>query len=107
MDLDDELDEDEILIDSEPRYSTGEAQNAHSIDEGRRMSRMEPVVEESKEVDRMDPCPSEHVIQKPQRLLEDEMVHLSNASLKLTDFEVRGTLGMMLRSSCSGIQTNC
>jgi len=31
--------------------------------------------------------------QPPQRLLEDERVHLQRSGLKLSDFEVRGTLG--------------
>ncbi|KAG7085720.1 hypothetical protein E1B28_003264 [Marasmius oreades] len=31
--------------------------------------------------------------QRPARLLEDETVHLHNGGLRLTDFEVRGTLG--------------
>ena len=31
--------------------------------------------------------------QPPQRLLEDEKVHLQRSGLKLSDFEVRGTLG--------------
>jgi protein kinase A len=31
--------------------------------------------------------------QRPLRLLEDEQVHLQRAGLRLTDFEVRGTLG--------------
>ncbi|KAF9036896.1 putative cyclic AMP-dependent protein kinase catalytic subunit [Hymenopellis radicata] len=31
--------------------------------------------------------------QRPLRLLEDEQVHLQRSGLKLTDFEVRGTLG--------------
>jgi protein kinase A len=31
---------------------------------------------------------------RPLRLLEDEQVHLQRSGIKLTDFEVRGTLGM-------------
>ena len=30
---------------------------------------------------------------RPQRLLEDEKVHLQRSGIKLADFEVRGTLG--------------
>lgn len=36
---------------------------------------------------------SEKATQRPLRLLEDEQVHLQKAGLKLSDFEVRGTLG--------------
>jgi protein kinase A len=31
--------------------------------------------------------------QRPLRVLEDEQIHLQRAGLRLTDFEVRGTLG--------------
>ncbi|KAF9472774.1 kinase-like protein [Pholiota conissans] len=34
-----------------------------------------------------------HPISGPQRLLEDEKVHLQKSGIKLSDFEVRGTLG--------------
>ena len=33
------------------------------------------------------------VLHRPQRLLEDEKVHLQRSGIKLSDFEVRGTLG--------------
>lgn len=33
-------------------------------------------------------------LHRPQRLLEDEKVHLQRSGIKLSDFEVRGTLGM-------------
>lgn len=32
-------------------------------------------------------------LHRPQRLLEDEKVHLQRSGIKLSDFEVRGTLG--------------
>ena len=46
------------------------------------------VVPESYEVD--SPV---HPPPRPQRLLEDEKVHLQHSGIKLVDFEVRGTLG--------------
>jgi hypothetical protein len=96
MELDDDLEDDEIMIDSEPRYSGGEAQNSFSIDEGRRLSLAPPIVDETKRwTERGGSCPPEQtpVAQRPLRLLENEKVHLHNATLKLTDFEVRGTVG--------------
>lgn len=33
------------------------------------------------------------LLHRPQRLLEDEKVHLQRSGIKLSDFEVRGTLG--------------
>ena len=42
------------------------------------------------EVDTDDVVP----LHRPQRLLEDEKVHLQRSGIKLSDFEVRGTLGM-------------
>ena len=33
------------------------------------------------------------VLHRPERLLEDEIVHLQRSGIKLSDFEVRGTLG--------------
>jgi hypothetical protein len=49
----------------------------------------------------VDPEPLEadspvHPPPRPQRLLEDEKVHLQRSGIKLADFEVRGTLGMDL-----------
>lgn len=35
----------------------------------------------------------------PRRLLEDEAVHLTRKGIKLSDFEVRGTLGSLLLQS--------
>ncbi|CAA7267935.1 unnamed protein product [Cyclocybe aegerita] len=34
-----------------------------------------------------------HPVPRPQRLLEDEKVHLQRSGIKLSDFQVRGTLG--------------
>lgn len=62
----------------------------------------------------VDPTPSEDRPQPPLRLLEDESVHLQPTGpggIKLSDFEVRGTLGMssqvpprFLRLLTKGIQ---
>jgi len=41
------------------------------------------------DVDTADVVP----LHRPQRLLEDEKVHLQRSGIKLSDFEVRGTLG--------------
>ena len=38
-------------------------------------------------------APDDAVLHRPQRLLEDEKVHLQRSGIKLSDFEVRGTLG--------------
>jgi len=35
---------------------------------------------------------------RPRRLLEDEAVHLTRTGIKLSDFEVRGTLGSLFWS---------
>jgi protein kinase A len=44
------------------------------------------------QVDHPDPS-TDSVSQPPLRLLEDEHVHLQKSGLRLSDFEVRGTLG--------------
>ena len=62
---------------------------------------------ESKEIDQLQnvqdvpqdvpqPMETDDVVplHRPQRLLEDEKVHLQRSGIKLSDFEVRGTLGM-------------
>jgi serine/threonine protein kinase len=57
---------------------------------------------ESKENDQLQDAPqpmevdTDNVVplHRPQRLLEDEKVHLQRSGIKLSDFEVRGTLGM-------------
>lgn len=45
--------------------------------------------------------PEHPVVPRPQRLLEDEKVHLQRSGIKLSDFEVRGTLGMSPSSTGS------
>jgi hypothetical protein len=47
-------------------------------------------VSQAMEVDTADDAVRLH---RPQRLLEDEKVHLQRSGIKLSDFEVRGTLG--------------
>ena len=41
----------------------------------------------------VDTADDDVVLRRPQRLLEDEKVHLQRSGIKLSDFEVRGTLG--------------
>ena len=43
----------------------------------------------------VDTANNEAPLHRPQRLLEDEKVHLQRSGIKLSDFEVRGTLGML------------
>jgi protein kinase A len=40
-----------------------------------------------------EPLEADSPAPRPQRLLEDEKVHLQRSGIKLADFEVRGTLG--------------
>jgi len=79
MDYDDL--EDSIVVDAEPRYSGPDAAQYTDLPTASPLS-----------VDRGVQVESEHV-QRPLRLLEEEAVHLQSTGLKLTDFEVRGTLG--------------
>ncbi|KAF7295302.1 hypothetical protein MIND_01069500 [Mycena indigotica] len=67
--------EEAIVIDAVPRYS---GPDIH-FDQARAME-VEPIT--------VAPQP-----QHPLRLLQDEQVHLQRSGLRLTDFEVRGTLG--------------
>lgn len=82
-----EPEEDSIVVDAEPRYSGPELRPPLCLDHA--MDVDTQLVAESAE----QQSPS----QRPARLLEDEKVHLQKSGLKLTDFEVRGTLG---RSFC-------
>lgn len=47
----------------------------------------------------VDDSVQDHPAPRPQRLLEDEKVHLQRSGIKLSDFEVRGALGAPLRHS--------
>lgn len=86
-----------IIVDSEPRYSGpgGQVQpavpHAHLREGGsRRGSGRRSHQQDVMEVDARAPASSPR---PPQRHLEDEQSHLEKGSLKLTDFEVKGTLG--------------
>ncbi|KAF8078132.1 cAMP dependent protein kinase [Lyophyllum atratum] len=68
---------DAIVVDAEPRYSGPERNIPHS-------EASITVIAARSETMAMD---------RPLRLLEDEQVHLQRSGLKLSDFEVRGTLG--------------
>ncbi|KAJ8073587.1 cytochrome c oxidase subunit 1 [Marasmius tenuissimus] len=77
-----EQDQDEDI----PIYSESEDV---AMDEVSQASPQQP----SASADQPPPSATTSEGQKPQRLLEDETVHLHNTGLRLTDFEVRGTLG--------------
>ena len=85
-----------IIVDSEPRYSGPAGQLQHSLphphlrdmEAARRGRRSHQ--QEGMEVDSRAPASSPR---PPQRHLEDEQSHLEKGTLKLTDFEVKGTLG--------------
>jgi len=57
----------------------------------------EPMEAEPMEVDRETIDEEQEAIPppRPRRLLEDEAVHLTRTGIKLSDFEVRGTLGSL------------
>lgn len=92
--------ENDIVVDAEPRYSGPASATTieHSaadmdVDSAPHMPVVEP------------PSPAqstggESTAQRPLRLLEDEKVHLQKSGLKLTDFEVRGTLGTFAIPLC-------
>jgi len=76
-----------IVVDVEPRYSGPERNVPHSPTS---------VAATSARSETVDMDVVEHTTtapQRPLRLLEDEQVHLEKSGLKLSDFEVRGTLG--------------
>ncbi len=84
-----------IIVDSEPRYSGPGTQlqsavpHAHFREVDARHARR------SQQHDGMDvdTRPVASSPRPPQRHLEDEQSHLEKGTLKLTDFEVKGTLG--------------
>ncbi|TFK86380.1 cAMP dependent protein kinase [Polyporus arcularius HHB13444] len=107
-----------IIVDSEPRYSGPGGQVQPSVPpahlregdsrRGRR-SHQQDVMDVDVRAPASSPRP-------PQRHLEDEQSHLEKGSLKLTDFEVKGTLGtgtfgrvllVRLRGSSSQSTSNC
>lgn len=78
---------DSIIIDSEPRYSGPDRSIPHSEASAAAISARLDTVD--MEVDRAPTSAP----QPPLRLLEDEQVHLQRSGLKLSDFDVQGTLG--------------
>jgi hypothetical protein len=79
-------DGDAIVVDTEPRYSGPDSLTPHTA--AAQCAAME--VDNHEEQDAQSVS---NASQPPLRLLEDEKVHLQKTGLKLTDFEVRGTLG--------------
>ncbi|TBU65995.1 cAMP dependent protein kinase [Dichomitus squalens] len=85
-----------IIVDSEPRYSGPDGQlqpslphpHLRDIETARRGRRSHQ--QEGMDVDTRALASSPR---PPQRHLEDEPSHLEKGTLKLTDFEVKGTLG--------------
>lgn len=85
-----EEEDDSIVVDVEPRYSGPEVLTPRSAAYyGANMDVDQQLSPESVEQTSEDT----NVSHRPARLLEDEKVHLQKSGLKLTDFEVRGTLG--------------
>lgn len=89
-------DNDNIIIDPEPRYSGQRtSSSAHIIPSAqpehllRRPSRG---VEAEQHMD-IDEAQEISIPRPPARNLDDEKSHVHRGSLKLTDFEVKGTLG--------------
>ncbi|KAJ7632222.1 putative cyclic AMP-dependent protein kinase catalytic subunit [Roridomyces roridus] len=76
---------DDIVIDTEPRYSGPETHGPHSAVWSDSAPSVDMDVESQP---RAAPPP-----QPPLRILEDEQVHLQRTGLHLTDFEVTRTLG--------------
>ncbi len=84
-----------IIVDSEPRYSGPGGQVQPSVPpahlrEGDSRRGRRSHQQDAMDVDVRAPASSPR---PPQRHLEDEQSHLEKGSLKLTDFEVKGTLG--------------
>ncbi|KZT69045.1 cAMP dependent protein kinase [Daedalea quercina L-15889] len=98
-----------IVIDSEPRYSGGGTPPSECPTRGTRAA----VAEEAMDIDSEQ---SESSPKPPLRRLEDEENHLTSGTLKLTDFEVKGTLGtgtfgrvllVQLRGTSAPSSQNC
>ena len=90
-----------IVVDPEPRYSGPGAHIQHAIPHQHLREAEIRQGRRSRQHDGMDVDmrPSASSPRPPQRHLEDEQSHLEKGSLKLTDFEVKGTLGMCQSSS--------
>lgn len=85
-----DLGDDTIVVDSEPRYSGPAPHGPHST----AAPTTAPGFQELGDAGGDQPAQVAPVPQRPLRLLEDEQVHLQRSGLRLTDFEVRGTLGL-------------
>jgi hypothetical protein len=95
-------DDDDIVVDAEPRYSGPERDHEDIVALPSPLAVPPPAAAEDgvlstqfqgfgeMEVDAAD---SSMAPVTPLRLLEDERVHLQRSGLRLTDFEVKGTLG--------------
>lgn len=97
-----EEDDGSISVDTEPRYSGHRHEIPIDI-EARLYSEAGPRRESRNRSsdERMDIDPVRHASSSPRppaRHLEDEPTHVDKGSLKLTDFEVKGTLGKHMTS---------
>lgn len=88
-----------IIVDAEPRYSGPGRQLEPSVPRPHLLEAASHGRRSHQQSDGMDvdPRPSASSPRPPQRHLEDEQSHLEKGSLKLTDFEVKGTLGTFFR----------
>ena len=84
-----------IIVDSEPRYSGPGTQLQSSVPHAHLREVDARQTRRSHQQDGMDvdARPVASSPRPPQRHLEDEQSHLEKGTLKLTDFEVKGTLG--------------
>lgn len=78
--------EDAIIANTEPRYSESQQTTQRS-----KVSADDPM-----DIDNAKNVAAEP--RRPLRLLEDEKVHLQRSGLRLSDFDVRGTLGWSIPS---------
>jgi protein kinase A len=93
--------EDSITVDSEPRFS-GPAQPPVASSLGQAQEKKQSLNEE------MDALKVATPPKPPLRLLEDEQVHIEKSgSLRLKDFEIKGTLGQFLLLSCGNFAETC
>lgn len=88
--------DDDIIVDAEPRFVNC-SQVANNAEFAPPPSEGASTVDEWQEFGEMsvDPQMPEPAGQPPLRCLDDEQVHLQRpGTLRLTDFEVKGTLGV-------------
>lgn len=87
-----------IIVDSEPHYSvrgTDVRLSPRNSRHSTRRAREQSPSTETETVMDVDPRPVASSPRPPLRHLEDEQPHVEKGSLKLTDFEVKGTLGRL------------